>query len=81
MPAKKSNPMTQDELKELQDGVGYIALRYVHLGRVLDTLLGQVARLNSLDYPVVVQEEAQVSQASSEQAPAPAEQAPAQEGV
>jgi len=58
----------------LQNDVTEVGLQDVHLGRVLDSLLSHLARLNNLDYPVSVEAEAAPAEA-------PVEQAPSQEGV
>ena len=49
----KVNTMSADELKELQDAVGAVSQGDVLLGRVLDKLVLQLARISNLDYPVV----------------------------
>jgi len=69
----KPNPMSQDELFELQIAVAQVYLQDIGVGRVLDTIVSHLARLNGFDYPVVKNDPA------PEQAPA--DQAPAQEGV
>jgi hypothetical protein len=60
--------MSVDELQELQDAVAYIALRDVHLGRVLDLLVLHVAHAHGLD-------------PAAEAAKAQEQTAPALEGV
>ncbi len=81
--AKNANPMSRDELLVLQNDVTEVGLQDVHLGRVLDSLLSHLARLNNLDYPVVVEAPAESTpaEAATPAAEAPVEQAPSQEGV
>ena len=50
----KVNTMSADELKELQDAVAAVGVGDVLLGRVLDKLVLQLARISNLDYPVVL---------------------------
>lgn len=70
----KPNPMSQDELFELQIAVAQVYLQDIGVGRVLDTIVSHLARLNGFDYPVVKQNDTAPEQA-------PADQAPTQEGV
>lgn len=75
--AKNASPMSQDELLGLQNDVADVVLHDVKVGRVLDSMLSHLARLNNLDYPVSVEAEA----APAEEVPADQAGAPAQEGV
>ena len=52
MPTKTSNPMSQDDLREVQDAIATVAAQDVHLGRALHLLAASVARLNNVEYPV-----------------------------
>lgn len=72
MPTKNSSPMSQDDLREVQDAIDAVAVQDVHLGRVLHLLANGLARLNNVEYPVPAPEP------PAEAAPAPVEQAPAE---
>ena len=66
------SPMTQDELLALQNSVAAVSLMDVQVGRVLDAMLSHLARLNNLDYPMVVEVPATPTEAQAS--------APSQEG-
>ncbi len=63
----KSNAMSPDDLREVQDAIAVVSVQDVHLGRALNLLANGLARLNNVDYPVP---------APAPPAEAPAEQAP-----
>ncbi len=48
----KNNPMSQDDLREVQDAIETVAVQDVHLGRALHLLAQGLARLNNVEYPV-----------------------------
>ena len=63
----KINPLSADDLREVQDAIAVVSVQDVHLGRALNLLASSLARLNNVDYPVPAPEPP---------AEAPAEQAP-----
>ena len=52
MPNNKINPLSADDLREVQDAIAVVTVQDVHLGRALNLLAASLARLNNVDYPV-----------------------------
>jgi len=48
----KINPLSPDDLREVQDAIAVVSVQDVHLGRALNLLAASLARLNNLEYPV-----------------------------
>ena len=73
MPSK-NNSLSQDDLREVQDAITYVAERDIHVGRALHLLAQGLARVNNVEYPVPAPEPP-AEAAPAPEAPAEASQA------
>jgi hypothetical protein len=65
----KINPLSADDLREVQDAIATVTVQDVHLGRALNLITASLARLNNVEYPVPAPEPP--AEAPAPEAPAP----------